>query len=70
MMDDRREDQRLRDLSYKYVHGDLDAGRISILNFYMDGMDQSKFRCPRNISMSKEFQKLVAAAVTHAWRNV
>lgn len=30
----------------------------SILSVCLDGMDQAKFRCPRNISMAKDFQSL------------
>ena len=32
------------------------AGKETMLNIYLDTMDQAKFRCPRNVSMSKELQ--------------
>ena len=32
------------------------AGKETMLNLYLDTMDQAKFRCPRNVSMSKELQ--------------
>lgn len=56
---DRTVDQRLCAMSEEAVKGiiPLESER-SILSCCIDGMDQAKFRCPRNISMAKDFQAL------------
>lgn len=65
---DRRCYYRLRDMSQRFYQGHLDAQSICII---IDGMDQSKFRCPRNLPGKKTFADLerptlhMAGAIIH-----
>ena len=54
---DRTSDERLNVLSVESCkRGATISGRI--LKIDIDGMDQSKFKCPRNVSSSKDLDKL------------
>ncbi|MCP4241526.1 MAG: hypothetical protein GY772_13275, partial [bacterium] len=56
--DDRRTDARISNLAETAIlTGEVPfESDLSILSICMDGMDQAKFRCPRQLSLSKEFQ--------------
>jgi hypothetical protein len=53
VMADRRVDMRVRTLSS--MHYASGVGGESIMYMTVDGMDQAKFKCPRNLESSKEW---------------
>ncbi len=56
---DRTIDARIAALAEKAVAGEVPReADDSILSCCLDGMDQAKFRVPRNLSLSKDFQNL------------
>ena len=56
MFDDRRLDARLTHLSELSTSGSCSVS--SILHVRIDGMDQAKFKCPRNVDNAKMFSSL------------
>lgn len=56
---DRAVDDRIASMAEQAARGEVAVeSPHSILNFCLDGMDQAKFRIPRNFSLSKDFQML------------
>ncbi len=54
---DRRVDAQLAVLAERTARGETSPAE-TLLNICLDGMDQAKFRCPRSLSLSKDFQNL------------
>eukprot|EP00974_Lingulodinium_polyedra_P007207 683755-Lingulodinium_polyedra.AAC.1 len=53
---DRAMDARYAKLSQEKTQGHLVEG--AVLSIAMDGMDQTKFKCPRNVANAKELESL------------
>ncbi len=58
--EDRAIDSRISAMAAQAARGVV-RDQVSIMSCCLDGMDQSKFRVPRNLSLSKEFQHALRA---------
>lgn len=66
MFRDRQLDARINARAMQYAKGllsDKDDHGNSILSLCIDGMDTSKFKCPRNFSLTKDFEKMTRPEV-------